>query len=148
MSDCKERNFELITGITAYAESDVKMVSAPVGGEKYIREADLAINEKGGVEVAFDPKSATLSETDQVARPGRSYECSLEFTLSRPTAEQYKSIDYLMDANRQLVVETYGGERFLLPSTQEAYDVSLYWSGKLLSVKLSVLNTTGILQVI
>ena len=148
MNTCKERNFELITGITAYSESDLRMSTAPVNGEKYIRETDLILHESGGVVVTFDPKSATLNETDQMALAGRSYECILEFTLSRPTSEQYNSIDYLMDANRQLVVETYGGERFLLPSTAEAYNVSLCWSGKLLSVKLSVTNTTGILHIV
>ncbi|MGN0091273.1 MAG: hypothetical protein ACI36Z_10035 [Alloprevotella sp.] len=148
MSNCKERNFELITSIKAYADKDL-VVSDPMNsGMKFIDRSDLWIPESGGVEVPFDPKSATMSESNDTGLPGLSYECTIEFTLSEPNSLQYSKIDYLMDEHRDLIVETFGGNQFFVPTHPDTYDVEQWWNGKQLSVKISVTNVSGILQIL
>lgn len=148
MSNCKERNLELVTRITAFADKDV-VVSDPMNaGKKFIDRSEIWIPESGGVEVPFDPKSASVSESRSQALPGLSYECAVEFTLSEPNSVQYSQIDYLMDEPRDLIVETFGGNQFFIPTHPDTFDVEQWWNGKQLSVKISVTNVSGILQIL
>ncbi|MGN0311117.1 MAG: hypothetical protein ACI4C3_11140 [Bacteroides sp.] len=148
MNECRERNIELITEVMALDVTQVGF-SKYLGDErKYIQSSLLNLPDGGGTKIPFDPKSATLSESEKRATAGLCYECELSFTLSNPTSEQYENIDYLMDINRHLLITTFGGDRFIVPAEESSWKPEQVWSGKNLSVSVKFTNLCGALHII
>lgn len=147
MSNYRERNYELIQSISFYQEDALRLLKRVAPGVKHVPESDLLIDNRFSLDFNPESRSGAMSETENTSVAGISYNVTVEFTITEPDVGHNLAISLLKRMNHNMIVTTFGGDRFVIVTNPETYHLSKEFGGKSLSVKLTCTTSEGILQI-
>lgn len=153
--NCKENNYQLLTGIKAYPPSGIAFVEPVASLNKALSTSDFTTTEgdfsspmSGYVKAPMKAGTAKMTEKSEVGVGGESYEVTLKWSVKTPTKDDYIRLDELKRERKHLIVSAYGAPGFLVRSYEYAYLFEYQEDGGDLSCELTIVNTKGAQRII
>ena len=145
---CKERNYELITEITAYPASAVTMNFPFQKKVKYLTSVDYSLDDSQSVLIPMKVKSGKLSETENTGLQGESYTTTLSWEVENVTKEAMDKLAFLENSFKHLKIKTFGDNLLLVLSNEDGYRFSVQEDAGILKCEISVMNVNGAQRVL
>lgn len=140
---CKERNYELITEITAYPDSAVTMNFPFQKKVKYLTSDDYSLDDKQSVLIPMKAKSGKLSETENTGVQGDSYTTTLSWEVEIVTKEVMDKLAFLENSFKHLKIKTFGDNVSLVVASEDGYRFTLQEDAGILKCEVSIKNVNG-----
>lgn len=146
--NCKESNYELISGIIAYPDDAVSLTVPLYLSQSYITSSDITIDEASGISVKFKPNSAKTTENSNMEIAGAYYEVKVSWDISKVGEDTYRMLDSLTDEFKHLIIKYFGGNRAFISSTEDGYRF-VYEEGESgITCELVIHNINGLQRII
>lgn len=146
--NCKERNYELITDITAYPDGAVSYTTPIQVFDKYITPDDFILDETQAIRVPLKVGTGKLEDSSKEDLQGTVYTVSLTWEVDSPDADEYAVLKSLKKTFKHLIVTTFGGNRSLVRSNEDGWLFRYEESGGVIQCDLSVMNVSGVRRII
>lgn len=146
--NCKERNYELITDITAYPDDAVSFSKPMQVFEKHITEAELRLDEDQAIPVPMKGGSGKLEDSGKEGLQGTSYTVSITWEVDGPDLAAYQTLKALKNTFKHLIVTTFGGNRSLVRSCEDGWMFRYEESGGVIKCEVSVMNVSGVQRIL
>ena len=146
--NCKERNYELITDITAYPDGAVSFAKPMQVFEKHITDTEFTTDEDQAIAVPMKGGSGKLEDSSKEGLQGTSYTVSLTWEVDGPDAAAYQTLKSLKKTFKHLIVTTFGGNRSLIRSSEDGWVFRYEESGGVIKCEASVMNVSGVQRIL
>lgn len=148
--NCKENNYQLLTGIKAYPPAGISFIEPAASMNKALSTSDFTTTEgnfsspgSGYVKVPMRAGTAKMTEKSEVGVGGESYEVTIKWSVKAPTKDDYARLEDLKRERKHLIASTYGAPGFLVRSYEFSYLFEYQEDGGDLSCELTVVNIKG-----
>lgn len=146
--NCRERNYELITDITAYPDGAVTFTKPMQVFDKHITPDEFTLDTAQAISVPMKGGSGKLEDSSKEGLQGTVYTASLTWEVDNPDADAYEVLKSLKKTFKHLIVTTFGGNRSLIRSNEDGWLMRYEESGGVIKCDLSVMNVSGVRRVI
>ena len=146
--NCRERNYELITDVTAYPDDAVTFEKPMQVLVKHTRPDEFTLDETKAIPVPMKAGSGKLEDSGKEGLQGTTYTVSLSWEVSSPDDDEYNRLDLLRKSFKHLIVTTFGGNRSLVRANEDGWEFRYEESGGVIKCQLSVMNVSGICRII
>lgn len=145
--NCKERNFELITSISAFTDAEVSF-SVPMNEHrKHLSKSELQFS-GNGLSIPMEPKSASVKEASKEELPGTSYTVTVKWEVKELDEAAYAALERLRNGFFHLIINTFGDNSMLVHSNEDGYLFTYEENGGTLECELSILNINGVQRIL
>ena len=140
---CNETLFDVITSIEAYSFHGESTIHTMSEYSKSIRKDTLGITLDDKIEIPMKPKSAKVSETENMGVYGESYEVSLSWQVQHLNEDTYKVLKRIKENYNHLIISDYSGSSLFVRCEEYGYNFSYIEKDGLIECELTINNRNG-----
>ena len=146
--NCKEKNYELISEISAYDDQDVTFNNDYELDEKFIKKSDFSVNIANVILVPMKKLSCTMSETMEESLSGTYYKVEISWDVDGNSKEEYQTLSLLKESFKHLIIRAFGDRESFVRSNEDGYRFSMEEDSGVIKCKLSIMNKCGIQRIL
>ena len=142
--NCNKTLFDVITSIEAYPFHGVSMLHTMNEHAKCVSKDTLGITWSEKIEIPMKPKSAKVSEKENMGVYGESYEVSLSWQIQHRSNDVYEVLKQVKENCNHLIINDYSEFSSFVRCEEHGYNFSYIEKDGLIECELIINNRNGV----